>query len=66
MTVDCTMPEYGRKKMKSMVLFVVIAFMFLAVDAAYGLGGGGHHGDDANIFLKALAMATRAAQTAVL
>ncbi len=31
--------------MKSMVLFVVIAFMFLAVDAAYGLGGGGHHGD---------------------
>ena len=31
--------------MKSMILFVVIAFMFLAVDAAYGLGGGGHHGD---------------------
>ena len=39
------MPGYGRKKIKSMVLFVVVAFMFLAVDAAYGLGGGGHHGD---------------------
>ena len=31
--------------MKSMVLFVVVLFMFLAVDAAYGLGGGGHRGD---------------------
>lgn len=31
--------------MKSVVLFVVAAFMFLAVDAAYGLGGGGHNGD---------------------
>jgi hypothetical protein len=37
--------EYGRKKMKSMVLFFVIAFMFLAVEAAYGMGGGGSHGD---------------------
>lgn len=31
--------------MKSMVLFVVAAFMFLAVDHAYGMGGGGHSGD---------------------
>ena len=31
--------------MKSIVLFVVAAFMFLAVDHAYGMGGGGHSGD---------------------
>jgi hypothetical protein len=31
--------------MKSMVLFVVVAFVFLAVDRAYGLGGGGHNRD---------------------
>ena len=31
--------------MKLVVLFVMVAFMFVAVDAAYGLGGGGHHGD---------------------
>ena len=39
------MPGHGRKKMKSMMLFVVVAFMFLAADRAYGLGGGGHHRD---------------------
>ena len=31
--------------MKLVVLFVMVAFMFVAVDVAYGLGGGGHHGD---------------------
>jgi len=31
--------------MKRVVLFVMVAFMFVAVDVAYGLGGGGHHGD---------------------
>jgi hypothetical protein len=31
--------------MKSMVLLVVALFMFLTVDAAYGLGGEGHGGD---------------------
>ena len=36
--------------MKPLVLFVVVAFMFLAVDAAYGLGGGGHNGDGRQYF----------------
>jgi hypothetical protein len=31
--------------MKLVLLFFMAAFMFVAVDAAYGLGGGGHHGD---------------------
>ena len=31
--------------MKLAVLFVIAAFMFVAVDAAYGLGGGGRHRD---------------------
>lgn len=31
--------------MKLVVLFVMAAFMFVAVDAAYALGGGGRHRD---------------------
>jgi hypothetical protein len=31
--------------MKSMVLCVMVVIMFVAADAAYGMGGGGHHGD---------------------
>jgi hypothetical protein len=31
--------------MKLVVLLVMAAFMFVAVDAAYGLGGGGSHRD---------------------
>jgi PEP-CTERM motif-containing protein len=31
--------------MKLIVLFVVVMFMFVAVDGAYALGGGGHRGD---------------------
>jgi hypothetical protein len=44
-TAEQTRPGYGREQMKSMVLLVVALFMFLTVDAAYGLGGGGHGGD---------------------
>jgi hypothetical protein len=31
--------------MKLVVLFVMAVFMFVAADAAFALGGGGHHGD---------------------
>jgi hypothetical protein len=37
--------EIEEKTMKLVVLFVMAAFMFVAVDAAYGLGGGGRHRD---------------------
>jgi len=32
-------------KVKSMALGLLFVFTFLSADIAYGLGGGGHHGD---------------------
>jgi PEP-CTERM motif len=37
--------EYGRIRIKLMVLLAVVAFMLLAVDGAYAMGGGGRGGD---------------------
>ena len=35
----------GTKKAQMMTLGAFLVFMFLSADVAYGLGGGGHHGD---------------------
>ena len=36
--------------MKVIILCVVASIMFVAADAAYGLGGGGHNGDGRQAF----------------
>ncbi|MGD0238339.1 MAG: PEP-CTERM sorting domain-containing protein [Syntrophorhabdales bacterium] len=38
--------------MKPIALFVALVFVFLGANLAYGMGGGGHHGDGRTDFLQ--------------